>query len=196
MSGRVITLNAVEVTLERPSDEALLHACAQGDTHALGVLFDNHHRAVYRFIHRLSYRAGDDVDDLVQTTFLRVHENARAFHGRSAVRTWIFGVAVNVVRRARRRRFKRRRIVHAMADVPRECGRPQDTAAQNRQAVRRLEVGLANLPDHLRECFVLCQLEGISGPEAAQALGLRLGTLYRRIHEARKHLREAVGDCL
>ena len=53
---------------------------------------------------------------------------------------------------------------------------------------------LAALPVALRECFVLCQLEGVSGPEAARALGIRPGTLYRRIHDARQRLRAAVGE--
>ncbi|MEE2787231.1 MAG: RNA polymerase sigma factor [Myxococcota bacterium] len=196
MSSRAISIVDVDVDHQMPSDESLLAACAQGNTHALGILFDSHHRAVYRFIYRLSYSESEDIDDLVQTTFLRVQEKARTFNGHSAVRTWIFGVAINVVRRARRRRFKRRRIAHAMADVPRSRRCSLDAAAQNRQAVRRLKAGLSSLPDHLRECFVLCQLEGVSGPDAARTLGLRLGTVYRRIHEARKLLKEAMGDCL
>ena len=40
----------------------------------------------------------------------------------------------------------------------------------------------------------MCQIEGMSGPDAAAALGMRTGTVYRRIHEARQALRAVLGE--
>ena len=51
---------------------------------------------------------------------------------------------------------------------------------------------LSALPPILRETFVLCELEDVPGPEAARALGVREGTLWWRLHEARRRLRAAV----
>ncbi len=192
MSGRVIPLRRVAGTVEEMSDEAVLAACAAGDSAALGALFDRHHAAVYRFVTRLSAVDPDDVDDLVQNTFLTVMKSAHKFGGRSTVRTWIFGIAVNTVRRHSRGRGRRRRLALAVSAEPTPRSVPIDDVAARRQSLRQLEDALAALPEKLRVCFVMCQLEGVPGPEAARVLGLRSGTLYRRIHEARKQLRAAL----
>jgi DNA-directed RNA polymerase specialized sigma24 family protein len=57
------------------------------------------------------------------------------------------------------------------------------------EALRRIERVLEALPHDLRVAFVLCDLEGISGVDAARTLGVRPGTVWRRLHEARKELR-------
>jgi RNA polymerase sigma-70 factor (ECF subfamily) len=194
MKGQVLPLRRVAGLIEEMSDAAVLAACASGDAAALGALFDRHHAAVYRFITRLSQVHIDDVDDLVQSTFLTVQRSAKTFRGGSAVRTWIFGVAVNVVRRESRSRGRRRRLAVAVAIEPPVGAAGLDEMTDRRQALRRLQVALADLPAPLRECFVLCQLEGVPGPEAAKALGVRVGTLYRRIHEARRRLRRCLSD--
>lgn len=192
MSGQIIPLRRVEGVVEEMSDEAILAACAAGDAAALGALFDRHHAAVYRFVTRLTAVHPDDVDDLVQATFLTVMKSARKFGGRSAVRTWIFGIAVNTVRREARSRGRRRRLALAVSGEPERPSASVHDVAARRQTLRRLEAALAELPEKLRVCFVMCQLEGVPGPEAARVLGLRSGTLYRRIHEARKRLRAAL----
>ena len=82
----------------------------------------------------------------------------------------------------------------AVSAEPSRAATPVDEVAARRETLRRFEKGLVDLPPALRECFVLCQLEGVPGPEAARALGIRVGTLYRRIHDAKQRLRAAVGE--
>ena len=118
VSGRVLPLRRIEGVVEEMSDDALLAACAMGDAAALGALFDRHHAGVYRFIGRLSQTDPADLDDLVQTTFLTVQRSARKYRGRSTVRTWLFGIAVNVVRREARSRGRRRRLALAVSAEP------------------------------------------------------------------------------
>lgn len=192
MTAQILPLRRVEGTPEALSDAALLAACALGDQAALGTLFDRHHTAVYRFIARLSQADPADLDDLVQNTFLTVQRSARRYEGRSAVRTWILGIAANTARREARSRGRRRRLAAVVAAQPQSASTAVDIAVDRRQAVERLQTALAALPEKLRVCFVLCQLEGVPGPEAAATLGIRLGTLYRRIHTARKTLSAAL----
>jgi RNA polymerase sigma-70 factor (ECF subfamily) len=56
----------------------------------------------------------------------------------------------------------------------------------------RLKAAMEGLPHDLREVFVMCDLEEIRGVDAARVLDIREGTLWRRLHEARKALREAL----
>lgn len=175
------------------SDEALLAACGVGDNAALGALFDRHHEAVYRLISRLLHSEPSEIDDLVQTTFLEAWRSSKRYSGKGAVRSYLFGIAANTVRHYVRG-AKRRRDLHLEAPAPLTSGAPDDAAMRSQQ-VARLASALEELPHDLRTAYVLCDLEDIPGVEAARVLGIRAGTLWRRLHEARRALRDAIeGD--
>lgn len=178
------------------SDEALLAACAVGDPQALGALFDRHHDALHGFLDRLARPYADEIDDLVQATFVEVWRGARRFRGGAAVRTWMFGIASNLVRRRIRSEGRKRAALTALsvtpaAPAPGHADRPDD-ATIRAQLVERLGPALAALSHELREVFVLCDVEGVPGVEVARALGLRQGTVWRRLHDARRRLRRAL----
>jgi RNA polymerase sigma-70 factor (ECF subfamily) len=174
------------------SDEALLAACGIGDTAALGALFDRHHEAVYRLLSRLLRTEPMEIDDLVQLTFLEAWRAAKKYSGRGAVRSYLFGIAANTVRH-HIRGATRRRAALADAPLPAPAGAP-DTAFMRAQQVHRLAAALDELPHDLRTAYVLCDLEDVPGVEAARVLGIRAGTLWRRLHEARRALRDAIED--
>jgi RNA polymerase sigma-70 factor (ECF subfamily) len=171
------------------SDEALVAACAVGDTSALGVLFDRFQAHTRRFLARASTARAEELDDLVQKTFLEVHRSAPKFRGGS-VRSWIFGVAINVARHQARSAGRRRAHMALFGARPQpEVERP-DALAERTQLLARVNVALTELSPELREVFVLCEVEEFPGVEAARILGLREGTLRRRLHDARRRLRE------
>lgn len=175
------------------SDEALVAACGVGDSAALGQLFDRHHEAVFRFVVRLARGDASQAEDLVQTTFLEAFEHAGRFRGSSAVKTWLLGIALNTWR-AQVRSSKRRRLKHeAFADHhERHVSSAPVATLENRDLLARLAPAVAQLPEPLHLAFTLCDVEDVPGVEAARILGVRPGTLYRRLHEARKALREAL----
>lgn len=180
----------------RPPDVALVAACAEGDREALGLLFDRHHRDVFRFVSRLAGPAFTEVDDVVQATFLTAFRAAGAFRGGAQVRTWLFGIAAQVLRHHRRslwRRLARLRGLFEQVSVePPPAPRRPDIDFERREDLLRLQAALGRLSAAQREAFVLCDLEETPGIEAAAALGLPAGTLYRRLHEARVALRAAI----
>src|SRR5262245_15645538 len=160
------------------SDEALLAGCGVGDSAALGALFDRHHEAVYRLVSRLLRGDRAEIDDLVQTTFLEAWRAAKRYGGDGAVRSFLFGIAANVVRH-HIRGAQRRRLALSDAPLPLAASAPDD-AASRREQVSRLAAALGELPHDLRATYVLCDLEGVPGVEAARVLGVRPGTLWRR----------------
>jgi RNA polymerase sigma-70 factor, ECF subfamily len=171
------------------SDEALVAACAVGDAAALEALFDRYHADVYRFLGRLARADAQDLADLVQSVFLKVQRAAGRFRRGSQVKTWLLGIAVNVARNHARSEARRRVFLSALAGLPAErAPLPDETAAQ-REELSRVRAALASLPHELRAVFLLCEIEGFSGEEAARALGIRPGTLWRRLSEARNALR-------
>ena len=174
------------------SDEALLAACGVGDPAALGALFDRHHDAIFRLVSRLLSAEPGAIDDLVQTTFLEAWRAARTFRGQGSVRSWLYGIAANAVRHHVRSAVRRRGVIAALPEPAPSRG--PDDAAVRAQLVAQLGAALDGLPHDLRAAFVLCDLEEVPGVDAARALGLRPGTLWRRLHEARRALRAALGD--
>lgn len=176
------------------SDEALLAACAVGDSAALGALFDRHHEPVYRLISRLLHTDPSEIDDLVQTTFLEAWRSAQRYNARGSVRSFLYGIAANTVRH-HVRSAQRRRSALADCPAPHAAARgPDGPDAQllRSQQVSRLASALHELPHDLRAAYVLCDLEDVPGVEAAQLLGVRAGTLWRRLHDARRALRAAI----
>ena len=191
--GQVVPLRRLDerrAALGEISDEALLAACGVGDSAALGALFDRHHDAVYRLVSRLLRTDAAETDDLVQTTFLEAWKSARGYSGRGSVKSFLFGIAANTVRH-HFRSTRRRRDAHAEWPAPLPSGAPDEAAVRSQQ-VQLLAAALDRLPHDLRTVYVLCDLEDLPGVEAARVLGLRDGTLWRRLHDARRALREAI----
>jgi RNA polymerase sigma-70 factor (ECF subfamily) len=194
VSGKLVPLRRVTGATETLSDEALLAACATGDTAALGALFDRFHEVVHRVAARLT--GGDELqrDDLVQSTFLAVPRAARSFRGTAQVRTWILGVAANLARLEqrgeRRRRARETRYVEEVGGSP---ASPADEVDRRRR-LARVERALADLPRDQQIVFILIDLERLPGAEVASALEIPEGTMWRRLHTARKAIRAACAD--
>ena len=193
LEGRIVPLRKLDerrTVVSDISDEALLAACGVGDAAALGALFDRHHEAVYRLASRLLHTDPAEIDDLVQTTFLGAWRSAKSFSGRGSVKSFLFGIAANTVRHHLRTTTRRRR---ALAEMPSpQHPRMPDEATIRAQQVHRLAAAVDELPHDLRVAYVLCDLEDMAGVEAARVIGVRAGTLWRRLHEARRMLRDAI----
>jgi RNA polymerase sigma-70 factor (ECF subfamily) len=193
--GKLVLFRRANAAVAEMSDEALLAACGTGDLAALDALFERFHLSLYRFISRLPTTDDGARDDLVQATFLEVRRSASGFRGSSSVKTWIFGVAANLARHQlrgeRRRRANHASYAERVVAVPE---RP-DEQAERRQLLARTAEVVASLPHDLRVTFILCDLEEIPGVEVARALRIPEGTVWRRLHVARKRIRSAItGD--
>ena len=192
--GKVVLLRRLSGAAGELTDEALVAACAVNDGAALGALFDRYSRALYRFASRLLGTTNDvDVEDVVSATFLEACRSAHAYRGGSSVRTWLFGIAVNVVRHQVRGDLRRRIFLREYEQIPvaNDVDRPDDAAARH-QLLTKVEATLRALPDHLRVAFLMCDVEEISCSEAARALGLRQGTVWKRVRRAREILGETL----
>ena len=192
MTAKLVPLRRISGDITEMSDEALLAACGTGDAPALGALFDRFHAAIYRFAARLPMTDELARDDLVQATFLEIRRAAPSFRGTSSVKTWILGVAANVARHTLR--AERRRRVHQAHYLERMTAAPEQLDAQleRRKLLARIGAALAELPRDQQIAFILCDLEQLPGVEVARVLEIPEGTLWRRLHTARKAMRAAI----
>jgi RNA polymerase sigma-70 factor (ECF subfamily) len=131
------------------------------------------------------------VDDVCQEVFITVHRRLPGFEGRSAVRTWVYGICVRAAADYRKRARGRREVG---TDAPRELAveAHQEDAVSIRQARAELHRILDGLDDDKRAVFVLYEIEELAMNEVAAALGCPLQTAYSRLHAARRQVEAAV----
>ena len=190
--GQLIPFRQSSSEPDALSAEALLAASGTGDRAALGGLFDRFHVAVYRFVSRLPGVDELGRDDLVQATFLEIPRTAAQFQGHSSVKTWILGVAANVARHHVRSETRRRKHQDHFASVPPSSPDQPDTQTDRRRLLLRIAEVLSTLPHDQQMAFILCDLEQLPGVEVARVLDVPEGTLWRRLHMARKSMRAAL----
>ena len=148
-------------------------------------LYASHAPFLGRVIQRLSGH-GAHVDDLLQETFVVAFKKRLEFSGRSSSRTWLYGIASRLCWRHNRgnRRFGFFRVRYA--NEPGGAVRSPDQELEREETVALVYEVLQKLPFKQRECFVLYELEGLEGEQIAELLGIPVGTVWTRVHHARK----------
>lgn len=160
--------------------------------------FEEIYDSCFDFVWRNARRLGvadAQVDDAVQEVFLVVHRRLAEFEGRSSVKTWLFGILAKVA--ADHRRSVRRKSPHARspggaveADTVPDSSRSPDHHLTKSEGVRLLHKVLDELDDDKRAVFVLSELEQMTAPEIAEALGQNVNTVYARLRAARADFNE------
>jgi len=157
-------------------------------------IFDRHAEGVYRYAaRRLGQQAAADV---MSEVFLAAFRNRRRYdRGRDDARPWLYGIAVNVISQHQRAQRRYARVLAAVpaaaaADVVADEVVDRVTAAQLRPRIMRV---LGELSDGDRELVLLVAWAELSYEQAAQALGIPLGTVRSRLHRIRAKLRRAAG---
>jgi RNA polymerase sigma-70 factor (ECF subfamily) len=174
--------------MDAGEEARLVGLARRGDTRAFGQLVDANQAAVRAFLRRL-VGSHADADDLAQEAFARTWEVLGRFDGSSRLRTFICGVAFQYWRRARRAKARRQMREDAYADLADAQSEPPARAAQ-RLALRR---AMEDLPEDQRAVLALCLGQEFSHAEAAEALGLPLGTVKSHVTRGRARLQAALG---
>jgi RNA polymerase sigma-70 factor (ECF subfamily) len=133
-----------------------------------------------------------DAEDVLQTTYLKVVSGRARFGGRSTFKTWLFGVIRQTAREHRRRaRSHRERAVRLEREVAVEEGmvvRPDERLAE-REAGEALLSALAQLPPKQREVLHLVFYQDLTVREAADVMGVSLGSARVHYDRGKKKLR-------
>ncbi|MEM6993978.1 MAG: sigma-70 family RNA polymerase sigma factor [Myxococcota bacterium] len=138
------------------------------------------------FVWRVAARMGIDADereDLVQDVFVVVHRNYAAYEGRGAITSWLFGIVRGLVANRRRRAGTAARHLRALRTPA-----AVDPVA-GADAAETIATFTRSLAEGQRVVFELSEIEGMSGPEVAEALGINLNTVYTRLRAARRAFR-------
>jgi RNA polymerase sigma factor (sigma-70 family) len=154
-------------------------------------LVRRHQKSMHAFILR---RIGNssDAEELAQQTFVVAATSIATFRGESALSTWLYGVAMNLVRNhlsrepARRYRFEDS---SALDDVGCSGATPHEHL-EHKQLAATLEQEMRALPMAMREVLTLVGMNELSYEDAAVLLSVPVGTVRSRLSRARELLRE------
>jgi RNA polymerase sigma-70 factor (ECF subfamily) len=159
-------------TVQDP-DPRTLDRARRGDLGAFEDLVRAYQADVWRFAYHFT-RDRTLADDVTQDAFLRAFRFLKGFRGDSRFTSWLFRIARNCAMDAIKARKS-----HLDREPPPPVG-PSDP-----QARIELQAALDAVSDEHREAFLLIEVFGLSYQEAADVLGVRVGTVKSRMHRAR-----------
>jgi len=175
------------MTGDQRSDSELL-ASLPRQPELMGVLYERHAPAVYRYLAR---RAGPAAaEDLLSEVFvaaLGARQRVVAHHSGSAL-PWLYGIAMNVLRRY----FRHRQPAWALEPGPGMDWDAVDTRLDAEAQRRQLRVALCSLSEPDRELLLLVAWEGLTSAEAAEVLGVSKVAARSRLHRARHRALQAL----
>lgn len=155
-------------------------------------LFRGHAKFVARFLVHLGV-AARDLDDVLQEVFLVVHARGGYVAGPAKPTSYLGSIAVRAAHSYRRRQASQR--ARSSLDSPDELEShswgPVELLEADENA-QKIRAALATLPEELRAPLLLVELEGESCGSVAASLNSPVGTIYWRLHTARKQFRKAL----
>jgi RNA polymerase sigma-70 factor (ECF subfamily) len=135
---------------------------------------------------------GGDVDDVVHEVFLVAQRRLPEFRGEARVGTWLYAITLRVVQGQRRKErwWRWLRLGELPADPAPASPTPLE-AFESRQATLLTYRLMESLSEAERSALILFELEGLSGEEIAAVTGEAVGTIWVRLHRARRRFRDA-----
>ena len=157
----------------------------RGDEQAFRALYRRHTPAVYQFVLRLVGGNAQEAEDIIQETWMRAARALEGFRWKSALRSWLTGIALNRVREMARK--KKRSLVEV------DTGWEIPAVSQDPGERLDLDRAIELLPPGFRTVLILHDVEGFTHQEIGSRLGITDGTSKSQLHGARKAMRRLLG---
>lgn len=178
------------------TDNALMAKVRAGELAKLAVLFERHHRALFRYFVSMN-RSREMAEDLVQDVFFRMLRYRGSYDSRQSFTGWMYQIA----RRAGLDRAQKHRaevtgideFVAGRAEPVSPAPGPEETAAKG-QNLALLKRALDQLPPDKREVLILSRFQEMKYEDIAVVLGCEVGTVKVRVYRAIRALEQAYFD--
>lgn len=168
---------------------------AESNDQRFGDLVRAHRSRLYRFVLR-NIGNPSDAEDIAQQAFVDAYRSMQTFRGESELSTWLYGIAMNLVRNYLNRAPHRVREYESddvLENMP-DSGDEPDQAVARSQVMRRLSEQIDHLPEELKQVFLLVAIDGLSYDEAAVLFQIPVGTVRSRLFRAREAIKNRVPD--
>ena len=184
------------------SDEELLRRCCRsGDKAAFESLVHRYEQELFSYLRRYLGNA-EMAEDVFQATFLQVHLKREQFEEGRRFRPWLYTIATNQAIDAQRRNRRHRMVsldnrtggennVGSLVEMLAGNGQTADERMEVEEARDWVRSAVEDLPDPLKSALMLVYHQGMKYREAADALGIPVGTVKSRLHSALLKLNES-----
>lgn len=170
---------------DEPDD--LVARAQVGDNAAFGMIFEQHSRFIYKFIYAMLGDASA-AEELKQETFLAAYRNIHALRDEAKLRTWLCGIAKNLVLKFLRSR--RKEGVNSGAEIESLIIADHKTIQPDREFLSKelnytIGVALAGLDEDKRLVFTLKELQHLSYKEISEMTGCAITKLNTDLRRAK-----------
>lgn len=174
----------IQLSVEQCLRADVLHDAKQAPR-SLVALHAEHGNFVWATLQRFGIQH-PDLEDAFQDVFVVVQQRLPSFDWACPITTWLFAICRRVAASHRRRAHTRReRLGEAVDDVPDPARGPEEITSR-REARLQIEGILEAMDLDRRAVFVMFELEEMPCDEIARLVGIPVGTVYSRLHAARK----------
>ncbi|MBT8398149.1 MAG: RNA polymerase sigma factor [Gemmatimonadetes bacterium] len=137
-----------------------------------------------------------EAEDVLQTTYLKIITGKARFGGRSSLKTWVFGVIRRTAQEvSRRAQAERKRVLHLVTDdLEDHRAGSADQDLDKARAAERLTSAMGKLSDRQREVLHLVFYQDLSISEAADVMGVSLGSARTHYERGKERLRSLLGE--
>ncbi|MFI8254125.1 RNA polymerase sigma factor [Streptomyces filamentosus] len=186
-----------KITQQDGTEPELLVRVRAGDPEAFATLYNDHQRALFRYV-LARVQDPHTAEDVTQEVFLRAFRSRETFTWRGQViRAWLHTIARNIIIDAGRAKSRRPEVVVGEigeylalnGSVP----GPEDILFAGTAAQDQAELAMAALPQHHQQVVTMRFLKELSVPETAAALGHTTRAVQARTHKAMARMRRALG---
>lgn len=184
-----------------PTDEELLTRFRNGDdATAFESLVHRYERELFSYLRRYLGNA-EMAEDVFQATFLQIHLKKERFEEGRRFRPWLYTIATNQAIDAQRRNRRHRMVsldhrtgdegdVGSLVEMLSGCEITADETMEKEESREWVRGAIEELPDTLKSALLLVYHQGLKYREAADALGIPVGTVKSRLHAALHKLNE------
>lgn len=192
------------MTPERDEDFLIVQRVQAGDKKAYNLLVSKYQRRVARLLTRM-VKNQEDIDDVVQDTFIKAYRAIGNFRGESAFYTWIYRIAINTAKNHLVTQNRRPTTLNESNDEDGETFEDNsalsnidtpESLMQTKQIGEAVNDAMAALPDDLREAIIMREIDGLSYEEIASAMDCPIGTVRSRIFRAREAISQKIKPLL
>lgn len=181
------------------TDQELVKRVQKGDRSAFDLLFVRYQHKIHGLVSRF-VRSPEEVEDVVQESFIKAYRALPRFRGDSAFYTWLYRIAINtsknyLVSRARRPQSVDLDIEEADSmeslDTPKEREDPESVLRRD-ELEAAINEAIARLPEDLKSAVTLREFDGLSYEQIAVIMECPVGTVRSRIFRAREAIDEYI----
>ena len=180
------------------TDAEIIEAVLTGDINRYGELVDRYQLAVWKLAYSFTGNF-EDARELSQNGFVKAYRNLSRFRGTAQFSTWLYRIVANECKDFLKRKARQPAWVpllqvdsasgeEVLFETEDLASGPRDLLDQKERA-KNISRAIGELPMKQRAAFILCHLQGVPLKEAAEVMGIRLGTVKTHLFRATERLR-------